>query len=120
MSKDLHVPNPPRFRISGVRGGITTLQMAEMLDLSLRGALVEHQDMLHLGSPCFLQLETDGKLLTLRCRVVHSRVSRGNPKAAVFYQTGVEFLNLTPGAEEALRVLIRSYRAHHGRDGGGP
>jgi hypothetical protein len=44
MSKNLHIRKPPRFRISGVTAAVTTLQEADVLDLSLEGALVEHQD----------------------------------------------------------------------------
>lgn len=105
-------------RISGVMGGITTVQSADVLDLSMRGALVEHRGMLPRGSSCFLQLGANGALLTMRCRVVYNRVSRSKPEGPSFYQTGVEFLDLTPGAEEALRLLSRSYGARRGQEGG--
>lgn len=85
-----------------------------MLDLSLEGALVEHQGVLPLGSPCFLQLGTGGERLTLRCQVVHSRVSRSEVGGALFYQTGLEFLELSRRAEESLGAFIRSYGAAEG------
>lgn len=109
MPKDYHIRKPPRFRISGVTAAVTTLQEADMLDLSLEGALVEHQDMLHLGSPCFLQLGIAGETLNIRCHVVHSRVSRKELGGALYYQTGLEFLDLPPQAEQTLGALIRSY-----------
>ena len=84
MSKNLHIRKPPRFRISGVTAAVTTLQEADVLDLSLEGALVEHQDMLPLGSPCFLQLGIAGETLTIRCHVVHSRVSRRELGGALY------------------------------------
>lgn len=112
--RDLQRRKPPRFRISGVTAAITTLQEAEVLDLSLEGALVEHQGVLPLGSPCFLQLRADGERLTLRCSVVHSRVTRSEAEGALYYETGLEFLDLSRGAEQSLGAFIRSYGAQEG------
>lgn len=109
MPKDYHIRKPPRFRISGVTAAVTMLQEADVLDLSLEGALVEHQDMLPLGSPCFLQLGIAGETLNIRCHVVHSRVSRRELGGALYYQTGLEFLDLPLQAEQTLGALIRSY-----------
>ena len=119
MRKNLQMQKPPRFRISGIRGGIPTLQMADVLDLTLKGALVEHHGMFQPQSPCFLQLGASGDLSTIRCRLLQSRVSR-NQGGGLCYQTRVEFLDLSPATEEALRVLIQISRAHGGWDGGGP
>lgn len=103
-----------RFRIRGISGAITTPQEAEVLDLSVTGALVEHQGMLRVDAICFLDMPTTAEPLTIRCRVVHSRVSRREAEGALYYQTGVEFLDLTPAAEQALEALIRSYGAPGG------
>lgn len=119
MLKNLEMQSPPRFRISGIRGGIPTLQMADVLDLTLTGALVEHLGMFQPQSPCFLQLGASGDLSTIRCRLLQSRVSR-NQGGNLCYQTRVEFLDVSPQTEEALRVLIQISRAHGGWDGGGP
>ena len=107
--KDFHTRKPPRFRISGVTAAVSTLQEADVLDLSLEGALVEHQDMLPLGSPCYLQLGIAGEQLTIRCHVVHSRVSRRELEGTLYFQSGLEFLDLPPDAEQTLGALIRSY-----------
>ena len=104
-------------RISGVMGGITTVQSADVLDLSLTGALVEHRGKLPRGSSCFLQLGTNGELLTIRGRVVFNRVSRSRPDGPSFYQTGVEFIDLTPAAEGTLKLFSRSYGARYGQEG---
>lgn len=114
MGKDLDKRKPPRFRISGVAAAITTLQEAEVIDLSLEGALVEHQGVLQLGSPCFLQLGTGGERFTIRCRVVHSRVSRRGAENILYYQTGLEFLDLSRSVEQSLGAFIRSYGATEG------
>lgn len=109
-----------RFRIRGVSGAITTPQEADVLDLSVTGALVEHQGMLRVDAICFLDLPTSAaEPMTIRCRVVHSRVSRREPEGSLYYQTGVEFLDLTPATEQALGALIRSYGAPGGREGEG-
>src|SRR3990170_3250279 len=111
---DVPSRKPPRFRVSGVTAAVTTLQEAELLDLSLEGALVEHQGMLALGSPCFLQLEIDDQRMAVECRVVHSRVSRRGGGSALYYQTGLQFCHLSRGAEQSLGALIRSYGATEG------
>lgn len=102
--------------MSGVTAAVTTLQEADVLDLSLEGALVEHQDMLPLGSPCILQLGIAGETLNVRCHVVHSRVSRREIGGGLYYHTGLEFLDLPPQAEQTLGALIRSYGVRE--DGG--
>lgn len=109
--RNLQKRKPPRFRISGVAAAITTLQEAEVLDLSLSGALVEHQGVLQLGSPCFLQLMAEGERITVQCRVVHSRVSYSGSDGTLYYQTGLEFLDLGRGAQQSLGAFIRSYGA---------
>ena len=119
MNKETQVRRAPRFHIRGVTGAMTIPQEAEVLDLSVRGALVEHQDMLRVDAPCFLDLPTPGEPVTIRCRVVHSRVSRREPEGILYYQTGVQFLDLTPEAEHALEAFIRSYGARKDYESGG-
>jgi hypothetical protein len=114
MSNEPQRRRVARFRIRGISGAITTPQEAEVLDLSVTGALVEHQGMLRVDAICFLDMPTSAEPLTIRCRVVHSRVSRREAEGALYYQTGVEFLDLTPAAEQALEALIRSYGAPGG------
>ena len=111
MAEDRETRRFPRFSIRGVQGGVTIPREAEVLDLGLRGALLEHQGMLHVGAPCLVYLPIAGEALTIQCRVAHSRVSRREPEGALYYQTGVEFLDLTPAAEQALGALIRSFGA---------
>lgn len=102
----------PRFQIRNITGAITAPHEAEVLNLSMGGALVEHQGMAHVGAICFLNLGTALDPLTFRCRVVHSRVSRRDQDGTLHCLTGVEFLDLTPEAEQALQAVIRSYGAH--------
>jgi hypothetical protein len=117
---DVQIQKPLRCRIGGIVDGIPTLQMAEVLDLTLRGALVEHQGMFQVGSPCFLQLGINGDLSTVRCRIANSRASSDGPEGGHAYKTILEFRNLTSAAEHILKSLIQSLWPHTGLHGGGP
>lgn len=118
--KALQIEKSPRFRISGITEGITTLQAAEVLDLTLTSALVKHQGTFQPQSPCLLQLGTNGELSTIRCRAVNSWVIHSQPDGGLYCQTMVEFLDLNPAAEQALKTLIQSLGANGSWNGGGP
>lgn len=111
MAKGRQKRRLPRFHIRGLTGAVTTPREADLLDLSLGGALLEHQGRLRVGAPCHIDLPTDGGVLTIRARVVHSRVSRRGPRGALYYRTGVQFVGVTPEAEQVLRAIIRSFGA---------
>jgi hypothetical protein len=117
---DFRVEKPLRVRICGIVDGVITLQMAEVLDLTLRGALVEHQGAFQAGTPCFLQLGINGELSTIRCRVAHSRASSNGADGGQHYKTVLEFRTLSPSAETILKGLIQSLWAHVGWSAGGP
>jgi hypothetical protein len=118
--KDAQIQKPLRCRMCGIVDGVITLQMAEVLDLTLRGALVEHQGAFQAGTPCFLQLGINGELSTIRCRVAHSRASSNGPDGGQHYKTVLEFRTLSPSAEIILKGLIQSLWAHVGWSAGGP
>jgi len=118
--KDLHVEKPLRCRMCGMRDGLPTLQMAEVLDLTLRGALVEHHGAFQAGSASFLQLGINGELSTIRCRIAHSRARSNGPDGDQYHQTVLEFRTLTPAAEQILKSLIQVLWAHAGWNAGGP
>lgn len=118
--KDVRHHPHPRFRISGITEGIPTLQVGEVLDLSLEGALVEHQGLLEPQHPCLLQLRLNGDLSTVRCRVVNNRLSRSRSGEGPSYQTKVEFLDLNPAATKLLKTLIRSLGGDGGCEAAGP
>lgn len=97
-----------------------TLRMAEVVDVTLKEALVEHQGMLETQRPCFLQLETKGELSTIRCRVVDSRVTGSGLGADPLFESVVEFLAVNPPAEQGLKILIQALGARGSREAGGP
>ncbi|MEE8152652.1 MAG: PilZ domain-containing protein [candidate division NC10 bacterium] len=109
-----------RFRISGITEGIPTLQVAEVLDLSLGGAVVKHQRMFEPQRPCFLQLATTGNVSTIRCRIAHSRASGTGPDGEQYHQTMLEFRNPTAAAKKLLKTLIQSFGSHGGWEIAGP
>lgn len=111
MTEDRETRRFPRFQVRGIAGTITAPHEAEVLDLSMGGALLEHQGMLAIGDPCFVGLANSHEPVHIRCRVVHSRVSRAEPGGVLYYRSGVEFLDLSPDAERALETFIRSYGA---------
>lgn len=116
----LQIQKPLRCRIGGMMGSIPTVRVAELVDLTLKGALLEHQGILQPESSCFLQLGINGDLSTIRCRVVNSRVRSDGPDRDQYHQTLVEFPYLTPAAEHMLNMLIQSLWEHVGWNGGGP
>lgn len=117
---DVQIQKPLRCRIVGIMEGMTTLHVAEVLDLSLRGALIEHQGMFHPECPCFLQLGIEGNVSTIRCRIAHSRASSTGSDGHQYYKSILEFRNITPAAEHIIKTLIQSLWAHAGWHGVGP
>ncbi len=111
MSKNSQTRRFPRFQIRGVMGAITEADEAEVLDLSMGGALVEHRGMFRVGASCFLDLRTAGMLVSILCRVVYSGESRREPEGTLYYRTGVEFLDLPLESQHTLEAVIRSYGA---------
>jgi len=97
-----------------------TLQMAEVLDVTLREVLVEHQGVLEAESPCFLQLATKGELSTIRCRVANSRVISSGRDEDPRFESMMEFLAVNPPVEQALKILIQALGARGSREAGGP
>lgn len=120
LQNDLLAAKRPRLRICGTVEGIPTLLVAEVLDVTQGGALVEQRDTFPPQSLCLLQLGTNGDLSTIRCRVVHSRVRSVRPDGGPYYETMVEFLDVSPAAERALRNIVQSIGANGGGEAGGP
>ncbi len=103
----------PRYLVAdrlGVRAG-ATLEV-HLLDLSLTGIRIEHQDPLRLGSVYSFEFPSTLGSLVLPVRVVRSTIvgseERAEGDSHVRYQSGLLFVNLTPDQRVALAaVLVR-------------
>lgn len=117
MSKNSQTRRFPRFQIRDVAGSVADAYDADVLDLSMGGALMEHEGMFRIGAAFVLGVGNSGSNhLSIRCHVVHSQVSRCKPDGTLYYLTGVKFLDLTLEAEQTLEAVIRSYGyLKHGR-----
>ena len=99
----------PRVKVLGnVTGEASFLQDVTLLDLSEGGARLEHAGRFALNAICFLRLPAPEGELVLKARVLHSAVSRTvpGPEPTLLFQSGVEFLGLTPEKLLALRKLL--------------
>jgi len=99
-----------RFVVRGkVKGRITSVYDAYILNISLGGALIEHAHVVRPGSSSSLDLDLQGKRLSLRCRVARSVVHRvevqPDGERALIYQTGLEFID----AAKETRLMISNY-----------
>ncbi len=85
---------------------VTSAYDALLMNISPKGALIEHDDVVRPGTTSSLEVELNGQQLKLRSRVVWSAVVRQGLDAgghvALFYNTGLEFLDLP----EETRQLI--------------
>lgn len=103
----------PRFRTANIGGFIIPPAEADIINLSMGGALVEHQGGLRVGSVCTLTLKVPEAAVRIKCQVAHSTVDHRatGPKGEglLFYRTGLQFIDLSRDAEHVMAALIRSY-----------
>lgn len=90
---------------------------ASLLNLSLGGALIEHVDILRLGTIISLSLDLQGREVSAKCCVVRSAVHRialqPDGERALIYHTGMEFLD----PSEETRQVISGYVQSIAREG---
>ncbi len=72
-------------------GRITAIYEAVLINISVSGALIEHSDLVRLGTLSVLSFVVRGQEVSLRCRVVRSAVHRAvrrfGPKGTVPHLT---------------------------------
>ena len=100
----------PRFTVGArTKGRMSVGDEVFLLNISFTGAMVEHTGVVRPGTMSSLDLELRQTTLSLRCRVVWSKVARQEPnldgKEVTIYQTGLEFLD----ALEENRQVICDY-----------
>lgn len=90
-------------------GRVTSVYDATILNISLGGVLIEHAHVVRPGASSSLDLDLQGKRLSLRCRVARSVVHRAERQPdgehALIYQTGLEFID----APKETRIMISNY-----------
>ncbi len=104
----------PRFRTTNVGGFIIPPAEADIINLSMGGAMVEHQGSLRVGSQCTLTLIVSEATIRIKCEVAHSRANRravtgSLGEGLLFYRTGLQFLELPAETANVMAALIRSY-----------
>jgi hypothetical protein len=93
----VRLPNPMRATLDGTRVFI--------LDLSLRGLRVLHQEPLaHQAGTCVVVTEWDGARIELQCTIVRTGKHPQNR-----YQSGLSIVSAAGASHETLRALV----AHH-------
>ncbi|MFQ5989427.1 MAG: PilZ domain-containing protein [Candidatus Methylomirabilales bacterium] len=100
----------PRVVMEGKpEGRITAIYEALLLNISLGGALIEHVQAVRPGTVSTLELELQGKPLSLRVCVARSVADRTevqpDGERAVIYHSGLEFVDLP----DETRQLISNY-----------
>jgi hypothetical protein len=102
------LPRPPR---------VTTREVQEvrLLDLSLKGARIEHLNLLRPGEPCHLQLPPTLGSLSLAAQVVWCTVIGGksNPDGdrQLVSRTGLRFTKLTAMQQTTLAGTLQELAA---------
>ena len=110
------VPSSERRRygrvrpVQRLRGNVGTVPVY-IVDISLNGVRVAHQDPIQSGeTPCLLRFEWDGQSVTLQCQVRRTRVEREAKSQfdKALYHSGLQIVSILPASREILRELIAS------------
>ena len=102
------VPRRPRVKVDEV-------QEVRLLDLSLKGARIEHVDLLRPGAPCHLQLPPTLGSLSLAAQVVWCTVIGRKPSSdgnrQLVSRTGLRFTKLTATQQTTLASTLQELAA---------
>ena len=102
-----------RRRVQRVRlsqplvGRVGTLQVI-LIDISLRGARIEHASPLQKDTSTRIVFKWDDHTIATECRVVRSRLERFStgPDGLTAYHSGLEFTNLTEENKATLKEML--------------
>ncbi len=87
------------------------LRLVRLLDLSAKGAPIEHPDSLRDGLVCYLDLPPALGRATLTGKVVwtrpHKREQTYEGETRAYYHSGLAFVEPTPEQREALTAALR-------------
>ncbi len=100
------------FVAEETKGRVTSAYEALLMNISRRGALIEHDDVVRPGSTSSLELELNGNKVKLQSRVVWSAVIRqglnADSEMALIFNTGLEFLDLSEETQQLIGDYIDS------------
>jgi PilZ domain-containing protein len=103
----------PRFDLPGIVRGMVSLRMgAEILNLSVQGAKIDHMERLLPGGACVLSMRLGMENLRIGAQVVWSRVhslqavSSKTGEGELHYHSGLRFPNLPERTEVQLRGYL--------------
>lgn len=110
---------PERRRVQRVRlfeplRGTIGAARIFVLDVSLHGARVAHQDSIgETGDPCPLRCDWEGRRIELMCAIVRTEVHRAADarSSKTLYHSGLEIQQISPSSSIALRSLIEAHVA---------
>lgn len=114
MAKWSKTRRHPRFIAGGrKKGRVTGDYEASLINISQGGALIEHAEVVvRPGTISFLELELQGKSVSLRSRVAWSIVKRPEKtpdgEQALVYHTGLEFIELPEDTRQTVCDYIQS------------
>ena len=108
---DTGIRRSERIEILGtLEGDVTVVQPMRVRQISADGASVETSIALQVDSLHELKLALGATPVVIKGRVVHSRVSDVD-QDVVTYRTGIEFVELTQHAREAIQEFLKSLKA---------
>ncbi len=102
-------------------GHLRTTEEVRLLDLSLTGARLEHEQLLRPGGTCTVELPPTFGSLILPAQVVWSRVAGTVPSAEgrlLCYESGLQFPPLTSEQHALLRQGLERADSRGLEDGG--
>jgi hypothetical protein len=92
-----------------VNGEVTVFQPMTILDMSDRGAQVETNFPLHLDSLHDFRLSLGDRSVIVKGRIAHCKIG-DLMEGSVLYRTGVEFVEPSEHARDAIRTFVEATR----------
>jgi len=91
------------------------IRLVRLVDLSLEGARIEHQEPLNEKLACFIDLPPDLGRVRLTGRIVWTKLQKAEQtlegERHVYYHSGLTWTTLTPEQQRALAVALEKLQA---------
>jgi len=99
-----------RVDVGQVTGAVTVFQPMTILNISIKGMLMESAAPLHNDSLHDFRLALDGRSVVVKGRVVYCKIGELR-EGAVLYRCGVEFVELPPHVESAIGDFVAIHKS---------